>query len=186
MKGTIVSFDPSRRFGFLRPKGGNDEIFFHVSGVASGHDALVPGATVRFEQTVGNKGLQAVNIVVTRGSSLNPYSFFAGAACGLTALIYVVLVHYAACPNGYAYLIGINGALFGLCAFDKSSAAFASNRVPEKIMYLFAALGGALGLMLGMRLFRHKTQKSRFQFFLLGIAVAQILFLSWLSLLPQR
>lgn len=186
MKGTIVTFDPSRRFGFLRPLGGSDEIFFHVSGVVSGHDSLVPGATVRFQQTIGDNGPQAVNIVVTRGPLVNPYSFFVAAGCGLTALIYVMLVYYAGYPHGYAYLIGINGALFCLCAFDKSSAAFAANRVPEKVMYLYAALGGAFGLMLGMKLFRHKTQKSRFQFFLLGIAIAQIALLSWLRLLAER
>ncbi len=186
MKGTIVKFDSGRRFGFIRVSTDQDDIFFHESGVVSGHNDIAPGATVTFDQAHGDKGPKAVNIAVTRGAPASPYSFFTGAACALTALVYAALVIYTACPRGYAYLIGINVALFCLCAFDKSSAAFAANRVPEKVMYLFAALGGSLGLILGMKLFRHKTQKSSLQFFLLVIVATQVALLHFAGLLPGR
>lgn len=46
---------------------------------------------------------------------------------------------------------------FGLMGIDKARARKAKRRIPEKRLFLSAALGGALGAMLGMRLFHHKT-----------------------------
>ena len=49
---------------------------------------------------------------------------------------------------------------FGL---DKWRARRGSRRTPELTLVLFAVLGGWPGALLGMRTFRHKTQKKSFQ-----------------------
>lgn len=41
---------------------------------------------------------------------------------------------------------------------DKSRAKKHKWRIPEKTLLLIGLLGGALGALLGMKLFRHKTQ----------------------------
>lgn len=61
-----------------------------------------------------------------------------------------------------------------LMGFDKRIAGTGVLRVPELILWVVAALGGALGIFLGMRIFRHKTRKAQFQFLLLGVFVAQL------------
>ena len=48
--------------------------------------------------------------------------------------------------------------LFALMGADKRRARTGAWRVPEKTLFLLALLGGALGGMLGMRAFRHKTK----------------------------
>lgn len=73
--------------------------------------------------------------------------------------------------------------MFIVCGFDKSSAIFGANRVPEKILLLFAAAGGSLGLIAAIGFFRHKTRKPRFQFSLALIVVVQVAILRALGLL---
>ena len=52
-------------------------------------------------------------------------------------------------------------------------------RIPEKTLFLIAALGGSLGVLAGMYLFRHKTKHKSFVFGVPLILVAQIA-LAWL------
>jgi uncharacterized membrane protein YsdA (DUF1294 family) len=65
-------------------------------------------------------------------------------------------------------------AAFVLCGLDKRLAILGWNRIPEIVLYLAALLGGSFGLLLGMHLFRHKTQKASFQVVIVLIALLQI------------
>ncbi len=56
----------------------------------------------------------------------------------------------------YAVIINIAGlAVMGI---DKKKAIDGAWRIPEKTLFLFSILGGSLGTMAGMFLFRHKTR----------------------------
>ena len=61
--------------------------------------------------------------------------------------------------------------------YDKKIAGTNSVRIPEKVFFLIAALGGSLGILLAMRHFRHKTRKASFQYVLGVISIIQILFI---------
>ena len=62
------------------------------------------------------------------------------------------------------YLLEINLVALLLCAIDKSRSVKGKWRVPEGTLMLSAALGGSVGLLLGMLLFRHKTKHKQFVF----------------------
>ena len=62
------------------------------------------------------------------------------------------------------YLMAVNLAAFFLMGVDKRRAVGKKWRISEKTLFLPAVLGGALGGLLGMRLFRHKTRHWYFQF----------------------
>ena len=64
----------------------------------------------------------------------------------------------------FKYLIIINFLTLFLYCFDKILASKHYYRVSEKILYLFSVLGGALGAILAMFIFKHKTLKLRFYF----------------------
>ena len=69
---------------------------------------------------------------------------------------------------------------FVLMGVDKRKARRNRWRVPEKVLFLSAILGGSVGAMAGMSLFRHKTQHWSFRIGMPVILVLQIaLLLAW-------
>lgn len=65
----------------------------------------------------------------------------------------------------FAFLIclaALNLTAFILFAVDKYKAKHGSWRIPESRLIGIALIGGSLGALLGMQLFRHKTQHTRF------------------------
>jgi uncharacterized membrane protein YsdA (DUF1294 family) len=60
-------------------------------------------------------------------------------------------------------LIGLNGWTFLLMGWDKKRAKQrGKRRVPEKRFFVIGAFGGALGVLAGMKVWRHKTQHRSF------------------------
>lgn len=69
--------------------------------------------------------------------------------------------------------IGITGTVaFLLFGIDKRNAKRRTRRIPETVLLGVALLGGSLGALLGMQVFRHKTRHLKF---LIGIPVCLIL-----------
>ena len=62
------------------------------------------------------------------------------------------------------YLLAINIITFILYAVDKFKAINKKRRISELTLYSFGFIGGFLGAILAMVLFRHKTKKFRFWF----------------------
>ena len=73
------------------------------------------------------------------------------------------------------YLIAASSVmLFLLMGTDKLSAKKQARRIPEKTLFVFAVLGGAVGGTLGMFLFRHKTKHWYFRLFFPLLAIVQL------------
>lgn len=64
---------------------------------------------------------------------------------------------------------------FFLCGWDKHCAQKGKSRVPERTLFLVAAIGGAAGVWLSMYVFRHKTQHKKFVFGVPALLLLQIL-----------
>jgi uncharacterized membrane protein YsdA (DUF1294 family) len=62
------------------------------------------------------------------------------------------------------YLIGINILAFFIMGYDKHMAQKKKRRIPERHLFMYAFIGGSAGVFIGMRLFRHKTQHTSFQY----------------------
>ena len=61
-----------------------------------------------------------------------------------------------------AALILLNVVTFCVYGIDKYKAKKNRWRIPEKTLLLLAVLGGSVGALAGMRIFRHKTKKAKF------------------------
>lgn len=64
--------------------------------------------------------------------------------------------------NILCYLVVINLFGFFIMWLDKYKAKKGSWRIPERTLFLVTALGGGIGTIAGMYIFRHKTQKLNF------------------------
>ena len=60
------------------------------------------------------------------------------------------------------YLIGINVVTFFIYGIDKWKARRGKWRIPEDTLIWLAIAGGSIGALLGIYLFRHKTQHKKF------------------------
>ncbi|WP_235372325.1 DUF1294 domain-containing protein [Pseudoflavonifractor phocaeensis] len=78
------------------------------------------------------------------------------------------------------YLLLVNLAAFLVMGADKRRAKRGTWRISEKALFLPALLGGALGGVLGMRTFRHKTKHWYFRFGFPLLLVLQAVLLGWL------
>ena len=80
------------------------------------------------------------------------------------------------------WLAVINLVTFAVYGIDKAKAKRGAWRVPEKTLFLLPLLGGSLGALLGMKVFRHKTKHWYFVWGIPLILVAQIALAIWLYL----
>ena len=78
------------------------------------------------------------------------------------------------------WLIAINLVTFAVYGIDKRRARRGAWRVPEKTQFLLPLLGGSIGALLGMRVFRHKTKHWYFVWGVPAILLAQIALAAWL------
>ena len=79
------------------------------------------------------------------------------------------------------YLAAVNVVAFAVYGADKRRAKKERRRVPEKTLFLLAAIGGSLGAWAGMYAFRHKTRHWYFVWGIPAILAAQMALAVWLA-----
>ena len=81
----------------------------------------------------------------------------------------------------FYYLIVINVVTFTVYGIDKLKAKQGSWRISEATLLILAVIGGCIGALLGMKVWRHKTQHKKFKYGLPLILLAQIALISFIS-----
>lgn len=91
------------------------------------------------------------------------------------------MLSFAEQPVAFALYGAVNVAAFLVMAWDKrQSRVSGADRISEGMLFFMATAFGALGVFLGMFVFRHKT---RVWYFLLGIPLALVSNLALLSVI---
>ena len=72
------------------------------------------------------------------------------------------------------YLAVINSVTFFLYGIDKWKAKRSKWRVPESTLLWWAAFGGSIGALAGMKTWHHKTQHKKFKYGVPAIFIAQL------------
>jgi len=72
------------------------------------------------------------------------------------------------------YLAVINIVTFILYGIDKRKAQRSKWRIEESTLLLWAAFGGSIGALLGMKVWHHKTLHKKFKYGVPAILIAQI------------
>ena len=79
------------------------------------------------------------------------------------------------------YLIVINVVTFLVYGIDKRKAKQGSWRISEATLLILAVIGGSIGALLGMKVWRHKTMHKKFKYGLPLILIIQIILIGYLS-----
>ena len=87
--------------------------------------------------------------------------------------------------NILIYILIINVITFFMMWFDKHEAKIGDWRVPERILFLLVLLGGGIGGIAGMYVFRHKTRKWYFKIGFPAILIMQIVFMIYVRKLVE-
>ena len=69
---------------------------------------------------------------------------------------------------------------FAIMGIDKRKAIKRTFRIPEATLFIVALIGGSIGSILGMRVFRHKTRHWYFVIGMPAILILQIALLVFL------
>ncbi len=77
------------------------------------------------------------------------------------------------------YLLAINIAAFIAFGIDKYKAKRDKWRIPESTLLTMAVLGGSIGALAGMKIWRHKTLHNKFRIGIPVILVLQIIVIIW-------
>ncbi|WP_227935399.1 DUF1294 domain-containing protein [Alkalihalobacillus deserti] len=78
------------------------------------------------------------------------------------------------------YLLIINAISFSMMGLDKHYAIKDMRRIPERHLFLIGYIGGAIGLLLGLKKFRHKKLKKKFSY---GLPLLSIINISAVAVL---
>lgn len=82
--------------------------------------------------------------------------------------------------NIIIYLAVINLLTFLVMWWDKHEAKMGDWRVSEKALFMFVLLGGGIGGIAGMYIFRHKTKKWYFKYGFPTILILEIILFIYL------
>ena len=177
--GTVIRFNQSKGFGFIKVEDLDEDVFFHQDNFPEEIEPTL-NQVVEFTVVEGKKGLSAKQIEVI-SEPTDPFKFYYLAALGIYSLATVGSITYHSLDLVTSHFIGVNIACFILMGFDKGAAKAGSLRVPEPVIYVLGALGGTPGILLSANIFRHKTQKARFNLILFSILFAQIFIAGYVS-----
>ncbi len=80
----------------------------------------------------------------------------------------------------WIYLLIINVVNFVLFGVDKKRARKREWRIPESALLFISLLGGALGGIIGMNFYKHKTKKMKFTIAMPIILILNIIIIQYL------
>ncbi len=190
-QGTVVKWDDTRGFGFIR-SGAKGDLFFHVRDFR-GMNTLQPreGLLVAFDEKLGDKGLRAVSVQPSgeaaaatarsdRSITSPPppsrprkrqeaSSAGSGAALALPLMLaYATAMVWAVWTRQIPWwvlpaLFFINLLTFYAYMRDKDAAGRGAWRVSEDALHLWSLAGGWPGAWFAQQLLRHKSRKQAFR-----------------------
>lgn len=181
-QGRITSWKDEQGFGFITPNSSGKQVFVHITAFSNRQRRPVGNDIVTYEVNKdGNGKLKAerVQLIDEREQSTG------GALLLLFAIIFLICMAIAVFAGELPlWVLGVY-LLASICTLiayklDKMAAKYSHRRTPEKMLHLWAFIGGWPGAILGQKLFRHKSKKLSFQVTFWATITLNCAALAWL------
>lgn len=175
-RGKVIKWSDDRGYGFIQPKVGGPEVFFHATGVKSKRRRPKIDDEVVFEiSSIDSQKIRAIQVqfandVITpsKAAALSAGIFLLGMA--VMAVLGKVPLWV---PSVYVFASMVSFAVFGV---DKAKAQASQWRVSEATLHLIELLGGWPGALTAQYYFRHKNAKTSYQIVFWAIVACHLLF----------
>ncbi len=162
-KGTLISWNNDKGYGFIRPDNNKEDIFLHVKSLAHNQRRPKVKDVLMYEVDVDEKQQHYAHSAKIKGIA---WSYFNIIWFSITILfgIYVYFVLQQKLPF-HPLAIYAAMSLLTIWAYsrDKRAARLGAWRTPERRLHIFEMLGGWPGALLAQRCYRHKSRKIKYQ-----------------------
>ncbi len=183
-KGTLISWNNDKGYGFIRSHNGKKDIFLHLKSLPHYQRRPIIDDILTYEVGVDEKQQLYARYARIKGIAWSPFTIF---WFGLTLIfgIYVYFVIRQTFPfHPLALYVAMSLLTIRAYSRDKSAAQSGKYRIPERRLHLFEILGGWPGALLAQVYYRHKSRKISYQI-LFWMIVASHCFL-WYHILTHR
>ncbi len=115
-----------------------------------------------------------------------PQLIFGIIGVAATAVIFLILSFTTTWHWLIAWMVSASIIAFIFYGADKAMSKTGRLRIPENVLHIMSLIGGFLGALLGMLVFRHKTNYRAHPLFLPVILISAILYAGLIFLLFFR
>lgn len=183
--GVVKSWNDERGFGFIEPRQGGQEIFFHIKAFGSHGGRPQIGQFVTFEVELNREGKKHARNVevphrapkrsVARGAGSGQWGAASYFAIAGFAVFYLVASVVFGVPRWVAGVyVAASIIAFVIYAQDKSAASSGAWRVSESSLLFLGLVGGWPGAIVAQQVLRHKSSKATFRSAFWGTVVFNI------------
>ncbi|WP_300465428.1 DUF1294 domain-containing protein [Desulfobacula sp.] len=162
-KGTLISWNNDKGYGFIRPDNNKEDIFLHVKSLAHNQRHPKVKDVLMYEVAVDKKQQHYAHSAKIKGIA---WSYFTIIWSSSTILfgIYVYFVLQQRLPF-HPIAIYAAMSLLTIWAYsrDKRAARLGTWRTPERRLHIFEMLGGWPGALLVQPCYGHKSRKIKYQ-----------------------
>ncbi|WP_394229541.1 DUF1294 domain-containing protein [Shewanella colwelliana] len=191
-KGAITDWNKDKGFGFVRPLGGTDALFVHISSFGIKSAPPLSGQVVYFTPSKDKQGRRCATIVDKHGTPLSKKTRPSStSAIPLTFRLIIVTTFFVGLISSYLmqslpvdalyYFLVLSLTAFTTFAIDKRAAQLNRRRISERSLQILSLLGGWPGALLAQQTLRHKSQKRSFRIGLWLAVMINSAILIWLT-----
>jgi len=162
-KGTLVSWNNDKGYGFIRPYNNKKDVFLHVKSLPHHQRRPKINDVLTYKVGVNEKRQHYARSAKIRGIA---WSYFTILWPSIT-LLFGIYVYFVIQKKLTFHPLAIYAAmsLFTIWAYsrDKRAARLGTWRTPERRLHVFEMLGGWPGALLAQLCYRHKSRKTKYQ-----------------------
>ena len=168
-KGTIISWNNEKGFGFIKPNNNNQQVFVHIKSFNNRGRRPNINEAVFYSESADNRGRpRAVKVDFVGDNKIRPKRQSSGTTAIFVAISFLMIVGITVfigviSPLILGCYVTVSLATFLWYAKDKAAAQSGRWRTPESTLHLMSLIGGWPGALIAQQNLRHKSKKLSFR-----------------------
>ena len=168
-KGTLISWNDERGFGFITPLAGGKQIFVHIKAFSNRNRRPDINQVVTYTLSTDNKGRPCASKVTLPGDQLTQNIKRINSSISVIGVFFFLIIVGVSVlttkipPLIFGIYIIASLFTFIMYAADKSAARKGAWRTSESTLHLLSLAGGWPGALVAQQKLRHKSKKQSFR-----------------------